>query len=88
MELKYSNNNKTFKEMLREKNREEFYENFIVGDDITNYVVIGLGDDLIINEKQLLTMLNCSGVEFDFIDNTYEYANLIINKLPARIEVI
>lgn len=79
---------KSFKQIIKEKNEEDFYENFIVGDEITNYVVKGLGDDLVLNECELLEMLDNNFIDFDFIDYTYEYANLIINYLPIKVEVI
>lgn len=79
---------KSFKQMIKEKNEEDFYENFIVGDEITNYVIKGLGADLVLNESKLLNMLDNNLINFDFIDNTYEFAILEINSLPIKVEIV
>lgn len=85
----YSNKqikNKTFKQILHEKNEREFYDNFITGIGNATYRISGLGDDMYLSEKQLLTMIQCSSVQFDLIHS--EFSNLILNGLPITVEMV
>lgn len=77
----------SFKEQLEEKNKKEFYENFL--DGISRYIIEGLGERIFLNEKQLLNMLSNAAVRFDMIDTyEYEFAHLKFNDLDIIIRVM
>lgn len=76
----------TFKQGINRKNERDFYESFITGLDNATYRISGLGDDMYLSEKQLLTMIQCSSVQFDLIHS--EFSNLISNGLPITVEMV
>lgn len=65
-----------------------FYEEFIIGDGVTNYVLSGLGDDILLNEEKLLSMIKSSSVQFNRINHTYEFVNIILNQIPCTISYL
>lgn len=85
-DIKILTNEKTFKNLINDKNREKFFDEFIEEDEMTKYIIDGLGNDLILSKKQLITMLKTSNVVYEII-NPYEgYAILLINSIPITVE--
>lgn len=81
-----ANKEQTFKNLISDKNREKFFDEFIEEDEMTKYIIDGLGNDLILSKKQLITMLKTSNVVYEIIDPYEGYCTLILNGLPITIE--
>lgn len=89
MENTYINiqaNKQTFKNLINDKNREKFFNEFVDEDDLTKYIISGIGDNLIMSRKQLLTMMQTSNVDYEIV-NPYEgYVYCMLNGLPITVE--
>ena len=84
--LNYSTNKKdTFINEEFVKNRIKFFSEFIeYEDEQVKYVVIGLGDDLILNREQLINLIHSSRVKFEIVN--CECAIGVLEGHPITIE--
>lgn len=67
------------------KNRIRFFTEFLEDEDV-KYVVIGLGDDLILSREQLINLIHSSKVKFEIV--SYECAIGILEGQPIIIEYL
>lgn len=81
-----ANNEQTFKNLISDKNRERFFREFVDEDSLTKYIITGIGDNLIMSRKQILTMVQSSDVRYEIVDPYEGYAHCILNGLPITIE--
>lgn len=81
-----TNNKQAFKNLISDKNREKFLNEFLDEDEVTKYIIIGIGDNLIMSRKQILTMVQTSDVRYEIVDPYEGYAHCILNGLPITIE--
>lgn len=78
----------SFKSKMQENNKRIFYEYFLEGDQMTSYVIEGLGENIILGEEQLKQMLLQGKVEFEFIDTYKEFSYLMFNNMPITIKIL
>ncbi len=81
-----ANNKQTFKNLISDKNRERFFSEFVDEDDLTKYIISGIGDNLIMSRKQLLTMMQTSNVDYEIVNPHEGYCTLMLDGLPITIE--
>lgn len=90
MENTYINiqaNKQTFKNLINDKNREKFFNEFVDEDVLVKYIISdGIGKDLILSKKQIETMMKISNVNYEIVDPYEGYCTMIINGLPITIE--
>ena len=89
MENTYINiqaNKQTFKNLINDKNREKFFNEFVDEDCLVKYIISGIGDNLIMSRKQLLTMMQTSNVDYEIVDPYEGFCTLMLNGLPITIE--
>lgn len=90
MENTYINiqaNKQTFKNLINDKNREKFFNEFVDADVLVKYIISdGIGKDLILSKKQIETMMKTSNVNYEIVDPHEGYCTMIINGLPITIE--
>lgn len=90
MENTYINiqaNKQTFKNLINDKNREKFFNEFVDEDVLVKYIISdGIGKDLILSKKQIETMMKTSNVNYEIVDPYEGYCTMIINGLPITIE--
>lgn len=90
MENTYINiqaNKQTLKNLINDKNREKFFNEFVDEDVLVKYIISdGIGKDLILSKKQIETMMKTSNVNYEIVDPYEGYCTMIINGLPITIE--
>lgn len=79
------NNKQTFKNLVSDKNREKFFNEFLE-DESTKYVINGLGEIVILSKDELVSLIHNNDTKFEIV-NPYEgYCTMIINGLPVTVE--
>ena len=88
MENTYINiqaNKQTLKNLISDKNREKFLKEFLE-DELTKYVINGLGETVILSKDELVSLIHNNDTKFEIV-NPYEgYCTLMLNGLPITIE--
>lgn len=90
MENTYINiqaNKQTFKNLISDKNREKFFNEFVDEDVLVKYIITdGVGKDLILSKKQIETMMQTSDVQYEIVDPYNGFCTLMLNGMPITIE--
>lgn len=89
MENTYINiqaNKQTFKNLISDKNRERFFKEFVDEDNLTKYIITGMGKELILSRKQIEIMMQTSNVDYEIVDPHQGFCTLMLNGLPITIE--
>lgn len=75
--------------LINDKKREVFFKEFLEEDDWIKYIIIdGVEDDLILNKKQLLTLLKTSNIDYLIVDPHKGYSKVFVNGRLTTIEYI
>lgn len=64
-----TNNEKIFINEELIKNKIKFFSEFLEEDEEIKYVVVGLGDDLILSRNQLINLIHSSRVKFEIVSS-------------------
>lgn len=80
-----TNNKQTFKNLISDKNREKFFNEFLE-DESTKYVINGLGKTVVLSKDELVSLIHNNDTKFEIVNPYDEYCTMIINGLPITIE--
>ena len=87
-DIKILTNEKIFKNLINDKNREKFFDEFIDEDEMTKYVINGLGEIVILSKDELVSLIHNNDTKFEIVNPYDGYCTMIINGSPTILEYL